>query len=465
MFCDLDKIDIVYTQADGATVGVQTDHRATDALAEDLPRTIVFTLARILRPMSSEHGLDHVECVFPAMPPERLREAIETAGARLRVEEALVEPLHAVDEAQADRIAAEALETVGRDALDRAGCARTAEGLEALERKLSPAAAEYEAWVPEQRFTAVLELGAAAGEVMRAEHGGRWVRDSHFQQALPFTVDRDGACTNLFGRATRFFEESTDEGPSLLLRTATEGPTDGPILPVLRAANYGAGTQGARTSRPLLEGLEDVEGVPHVYLVQDRPQSVQYLSPESLEDFDALLEASFQNLVRLPVRPKRLGDDVPIFLLDGDFFATSKLLDQGMLMGLAEALGAELLMVAAPNHQVGFVAPLSEDVGFTHAFVNLVRSTFEESPPRTRLSPLVFAAIPGVGVKGILQLEEEAGAPAPAISDAEPSGPASAPEPVDEVAAGSADEPETDDGEGEVGGASSTPWWKKLFGK
>lgn len=435
MFCDLDKVDIVYTRADDAKIGVQTDHRFTEALAEDLPRTIVFTLARILRPKMASLELDEIECVYPAPPPERLREVIEVAGARLRVDDERVAPTYAPDEARMVELAAEALAVVGREALAREGMEPTEAGLIAFEQARAPDAAEFADWLPEQRYTALLELGAVAGEVIRAEHGGSWIHDTCFNHEIPFTVDREGARSNLFGRATRFYEDSVQEGPSVLVATVAEGPSDGPILPVLRSAGYG---DKGLTSRPLVGTEGDDSLIPHIYLVQDRPQTVSFLPAQPLEDFDTLLEASYANLARLPIRPQRVRDDLPIYVIEGSFFATSKLLDRSMLSGLAETLQVELLLVAAPSREVALIGPFDQDPGFVEAFMDLVQSAHEDARPGARLSPCVFLADAQRGVHGLVRLVEDKAEPAAAPADA----PAAEPE-----------------------APAPRPWWKRLFGK
>lgn len=405
MYCDLDKVDIVY-ERNGEQIGVQTDHRAAEDIEADLPRTLVFALCRIIQPFGSELGLSAMECAYEAMPPARLREAVEVAGARLRVGEGVVEPLAEPDDARADEIAALALEEVGRGALARRGLEATEAGLHALEAQLGLDAEYFDDWLPEQLNTAILELGAAAGEVMRAVHGGVWVRDHYFEQDIPFTVNRDGSRTNLFGRARRFFEESVDEGPSILMKTATEGPSDGPILPVLRHRDFAGGPDAAPTGRPLVE-VEGVEGIPHIYLVQDRPESVMYLGEQPREDFDVLLEASYQNLARVPASVERLQDDLPIYLLEGDYFATSKILDRTTLAGLAETVESERLMVAVPTTRTAVVAPMWEDPSLVASFLALVEDIHDAEGQSVQLSRHAFLATPEGGVIGLIRLTAE----------------------------------------------------------
>lgn len=407
MFADLDRIDIVYAREDGRRVAVQTDHRSSAELEADEPRSVVFALARVLGPMSSDAGLDAVEYVFKEMPPARLRRALEAAGCAVRIGDELVEGQTAPDEALVDSLAGEALEAVGLDALTRLGAAPTEEGLRALEQALSASRAGFGDWDAERRHTAVLELGAAAGVVLQGVAGAEWVRDTYFGAPIPFTVDAGGNRCNLFGRAHRFYAESSDDGPSVLLRSLDDGRhQDGLVLPVLRPSGFGGDV--APTSRPLL-ALDPVpETMPYIFLVQDRPETVAYLHHETVDDFDALLEASLENLARVPVTPSRVdGGDLPFFVLEGSFYAAAKILDRRLIAGLAETLGADALMVAVPARDVALLAPFPVEPAVAASFLDLVQAAYREQTESHRLSDLVFMATAAEGFQGLLQVQEK----------------------------------------------------------
>lgn len=447
MFCDVDKVDIVYERDDGAQVGVQTDHRTAAEIREDLPRSLVFTLSRIIRPMTADMGLAEVEVVFPELPPPELREAVEVAGGRVRAGDEVLEPEHAADPARADAIAAAALEQVGRAALARFELEATEAGLHAYEEQVGLHFEDFGHWVPEQQHTAVLELAAAAGEVMRAVHGGTWAREALFEQDFPFTVERDGSRTNLFGRAYRFFEESVSDGPSVLLRSAGEGSSDGPILPVLRPPGFAGNTQSPPFGRPLLDvdTPEIAAEMPHIYLVQDRPESVMYLQDLDAESFDTFLEASYPGLASRSVDVERLADDAPVFILEGDYFAASKILDRRLLAGLAETADSPVLLVAVPTTRAAVVGTPEYAAGI----IDIVRQIYEGEGQSVRLSPLVFAATAEAGIEGLVRLGEPA--------DDAPSG-------------GGASGGGSSGGGASAGGSEEEapvkkPWWKKLFGK
>ena len=402
MFADLDRVDVVYTRGDGHKVGVQTDHRSRAALQADADRSLVFALSRVLSPLAADLDLVGMEYVFREPPPEPLRRALEAADCRVRIDDELLDVLQAPDEAVVEQLAGDALEAIGRATLARHELPVSPAGLEGLEATLTEDRDGYEDWPAERRYTALLELGAAAGVVLRAAAQGRWVRDDHFGSVFPFTLETDQARSNLFGRALRYYEESPSDGPSVLLNSVTEGPQDGPILPILRPEGVGQGVDAPMFSRPLLP-VEDVE-VPHIYLVQDRPSSVAYLPHASQEDFDALLEASLTNLARMTVPPERVEGQLPMFVLDGHFFAASKILDRHFLAGIAETLDSEMLMVAVPGQQLALIAGIPTEVELVAGFVGLVEEAYEDVRPSHRLSRSVFIANPTDGVQGVLRV-------------------------------------------------------------
>ena len=402
VFADLDRVDVIYTDEDGNKIGAQTDHRSRADIEADAPRTLVFALSRVLSPRNADLDLTGMEYVFREEPPPSLRRALEAADCRVRIDKALMPRDQQPDDELVDRLAGEALEEIGRAMLARHDQPISRDGLEALEAELVPEREGFDDWPAERRYTALLELGAAAGVVIRATNEGEWVRDHHFGFVFPFTLETQKARSNLFGRALRYYEESPYDGPSILLSSVGEGPQDGLILPVLRRAGVGDRVDVPLFSRPLLK--TDDEDVPHIYLVQDRPSSVAYLPHASIEDFDALLEASSTNLSKLTLTPERIEGDLPMYVLDGHFFAASKILDRRFLLGLAESLDCEMLLVAVPGQQLAVIAPMTGEEALIAGFVQLVQNAYEDVTDSLRLSPHVFVATPQQGVHGMLRV-------------------------------------------------------------
>lgn len=402
MFANLNQIDIVYQSETGEKVGVQTEHRTTEELAADEARSILFALSRILRPLASNQAPARIEVAFQHPPPARLRSAVEAAGASILVDMAVQARLQPPDDALVDSIAADCLESIGRALLAKHGLDPTAEGLAKLEQSLETDG--FAEWKPELQHTAVLELGAAAGVVIRAMRGGKWARDTYFAQLFPFTIDVDDSRMNIFGRSDRFYSESTSDGPSVLLTTlGNKTKDDAAILPVMRLAGFGASK--ATRSVPLLEMDDPPATMPHIYLVEDRPQSVSYLNQDRQEDFEVLLEASLENLARIQISPEHLGGDLPIYVLEGSFYAAAKILDKRFLRDLAARLKTGALMVAVPSTQAALIAPIMP-VAETIAFVELVQHIYrDETKESYRLSDAIFLATPANGIEGMVRLQ------------------------------------------------------------
>lgn len=405
VFADLDRLDLVYDDDAGRRVGVQTDARTAAELAADEPRTVVFSLARVLGPLAVDDALAEITYAFSDDPPDRLRQALEAVGCKVEVRGQALEAEAEPDPRRVDELAGDALDALAEAAFERRGIEASEQGLAQLEAALESEREGFEAWEPERRYTAQLELGAAAGFVLKTIAPARWTRDQDFGNIIPFAIEVDGQRCNVFGRAERYYVDAADEGPTVLLRSFGEGSEhDGPIFPVLRPTGFGEG-QGL-IGRPLVELDPEPEGMPTVLLVQDRPNSVAYLTLDSQEDFDALLEASTDMLARMPVEVERVEGDLPFYVVRGSYYAASKVLDERTLVGLAESLETDTMMVALPSREVALVAPLVTEPELVSAFVHLAEQAFEEQSPGHRLTSLVFVASADEGLQGILQVEE-----------------------------------------------------------
>jgi hypothetical protein len=133
------------------------------------------------------------------------------------------------------------------------------------------------------------------------------------------------------------------------------------------------------------------------------------VSQDRPEDFELLLQASLENLARLPITPERSESEPPFFLLDGHFFAASKILDKRLLRDLAARLGCEVLMIAVPGTQTALIAPLLEQDQIA-SFIQMVEEIHREHTQESyRLSELVFIATPANGIEGLVRLSTATG--------------------------------------------------------
>ncbi|MEQ8275546.1 MAG: hypothetical protein RMA76_33390 [Deltaproteobacteria bacterium] len=421
MFCDIDKVDIVVAEDDGSNVGVQTDHRGPDEI--DFDRSVALALARIWGPLS--HGVvEAVRMDFVQEPPETFRRVVEAAGAEVHAAMEPLERLQTVDQAVAEEALHGALANVAAEVFAEHGLEATVDGLHALEAALAPRFEGFDDLYPEERYTLILQLGAAAGAaLMHRESGGRWVRDETFLAGFPFTVDVEGASANLFGRAERFFHESPNEGPSRIVANFKE-EADGPIVPVLRLP-LRTDVEHDEARRPLLD-VPDVEAMPWIYLARDMPSSIAYILDLDREGFDTLLEHAVAGLAQIHVETERLEvDGFTVLALTGHFFATSKLLDPSFLRAMTETLDGEMLFVAIPGSQLALIAAC--DPQHIGTMVALAENAYAEQEPSYQLTPLVFVANATDGIVGFARLK------------------------TDEEAT-----PEA---------APKKPWWKRLFTK
>lgn len=409
MFADLETTDIQYRDQEGRRVSVQTEHRDTTTLEEDAPRSAMFALARVLGPLLSEDPPDRLEYGFAFAPPPALQRLVEAAGAVVLLDNEPLSPLQTPSPDAVLVAVGDAMQALGEAVIARHEVARTGQGLEALEAQLAQNRSDFEASSAEQRYTAQLELAAAASVVILAEMDGSWVLDVAFQEPFPFTLDVDGHRPNLFGRAARFYAESAEEGPSGLLGVLQDAqPSDGLIMPLLRPAS--TGQLGTMLGKPLIETTEVPDDLPHIYLAEDRPSSVSYINREDAEAFDLLLTASLENLRRTPVDVSRLDDEPPMYLLEG-FYGPSKLLDLPLLSDLADRLNATHLWVGVPGRELAIVT--AEDPEWAQVFVDFMQRTYDQQLESQRVSPRVMVADPAKGVVGWLELTVQAPSSSP----------------------------------------------------
>jgi hypothetical protein len=170
----------------------------------------------------------------------------------------------------------------------------------------------------------------------------------------------------------------------------------------------------------------------------DRPASVECLNLDADEEVDTFLEASLHNLRQISVSCAPFGD-TGFHVVEGSFYASSKILDPAFLQGLARVLGSDTLFVAVPTQSAALVG--SEDPAL---FVRVVEAIYEDIPPGERISPMTFVAAPEQGVVGIVRAQPRE------REDGEDDGAASAP-PGDASSARASARP-------------SRPWWKRLLG-
>lgn len=259
MYASLDRIDIVMQRDDGRKEYWQTDHRTAEEVERQRPLSILFALVRILNPRRGDEADPVMVYSAAHPPPEFLLQALRAAGALLTVGDEL-EPKpvpgpareaeasgtllgramgaarsllgvggaakrEADGTASLDEIIQDAFSSLAHEAAARHGVPLTFNGLQAVEAALaetSPNDGEDET----AYWTAVFELGAMGGELIRATNGGRWVQVD--TGSLPFALStrfRGGPATvNPLGKAIKRFADGADESVAALVRVTRDNP-------------------------------------------------------------------------------------------------------------------------------------------------------------------------------------------------------------------------------------------------
>lgn len=406
MFSDLERLDICYVNVAGELVVVQTDHRDAVELQQDDARSTVFAFARVMNARTYEPEASSeprrpvvVHSVFQGTPPPALRTFLDALGSVVLVGTDQLPAQQPLDPELVAQRLDEAMATVGQEALRSVGGACDLTGLRAVEAELAPLGEDFAARMSEERYTAMLRVAAAAGEVLRANRGGAWRPGREFAGPFPLVFESGAATPNLFGRAQRLFTEGVSRGPSVVVDSVLAHPEQlqrtGPLLPLLKPSGFGAGQMGA-ASRPLLATGGDE--IPVIFLVNDHPTSVSYAQLDDAA-FGARLPEALENLTGLDVEVALLASH-PIYVVEGSYFAASLVLHLGFLGQLAEHAGATRLFVGLPTTQVMFVAPAGGDAEATAHLMEMVRQAFDESGDP--LSPLLFEATPEQGVVAVV---------------------------------------------------------------
>ncbi len=197
MFSSLDRVDLVYTDPDGRTRWLQSDHRRPAETEAEAELSLIFALIRLLDPRRDfppDADPPVLEYRCQHMPPTFLRVAIASAGAELFVDGPVPFEGLAPDPEGLARLAFAALaDRVTRAAgltCDLTGLTRLAHD----QPTLAPDTDEVSYW------RAVVQLAAFTGEVLRTHAGGHWtlgLGDDAGVFPFVFTVD-DHATLDLF---------------------------------------------------------------------------------------------------------------------------------------------------------------------------------------------------------------------------------------------------------------------------
>jgi hypothetical protein len=386
VYSSLHKIDIVVDD-DGGPVCVQTDHRDGLEIGAQRDLSVVFAITRILAPRFADPRHERVVYACAGSAPPFLQELVRACGAALTENGAteLPPPAGEMDRDAVERLAHDALMSLGRQVLKQRSLEATADAVRTLEQELRDRDDDFD---PEKDeiayYEALVELAAAAGVVMtRLHEGARWRVNTgeHLIAVVPLVIEVGGTLSNVFGRTERFLEREVDEGPSVLLEMdhAAAGEPNGPVVGIIKAAAWIQGYPIDLVCEPLVDGPD----LPVIVYAHDQPRSVAYLNPGanslSLDDARAQAQDFYR---RIEVELTQVGDDPPLWVLDGDYYAPEKLLDRELMRRLHARFDAETMLVGVPARGLAVIMPVKESpdqaAGKMRAF--LERSQHDVAP-------------------------------------------------------------------------------------
>lgn len=227
MYTSLDRIDIVATRPDsGQEFYVQSDHRTAAQIELEPELAVLMAVARVIGPrrMSPETPVVY-SCRF--QPPAFFRRAVEAAGGILSVAQTpeLPDAPGAADTNAVVRLAGEAFAGLAARTAEAHGVGVDLDGVVSVEYDLSSVVTDAER-DESGYWSAVLGLGALAGEVIRAANGGGWVlADSG---TLPFALTtgfRGGSATvNPLGKAIKYFANGDGDSVAALAEMVMQQP-------------------------------------------------------------------------------------------------------------------------------------------------------------------------------------------------------------------------------------------------
>jgi len=222
VFSSLDRVDIVYTDLEGRSHWLQSDHRSPEAIEAEAELSLLFALIRVLNP-ARDFPDDEPEPVLEYrcqhLPPAFLRAAVASGGAQLVVDEVIPYDEEAPDpEVLADL----GFAALAARVLAEWGLACDLSSLQQIEQQ-QPRLAREDDEIAYWRD--VVTLAAIAAEVLRAQAGGRWALHPS-AGTLPFVFllgpESSPIVVNPLGKAIKLLDNGA-ESDSLSALVAVAG--------------------------------------------------------------------------------------------------------------------------------------------------------------------------------------------------------------------------------------------------
>ena len=392
MYCSIDRIDLA-TRVDGQPVAIQTDHRSRAELEAAPELTALYAMARVLNARQHFGATGAVHYVVTGEPPAFLRDALAAVGGTLAIGASL-ELLGPASSDAVDAIADRAFASLARRAANRIGTRDLAVALRMLEDQTfaaPPARADEPSY-----WQRVLELGALAGELLRAKypHASGWVCSD--RATVPFGFGIDGS-TMMFptNRAQRVIEDGADESLFKLLVAVEEtlrAPPDvrtGRLMPSLRDRR--SVELDEVVWRSLLADDTPTD-LPIVVCGIDGETTFGMIRREALEGSsdDAMARALASLADEHPtVEDARFGE-LRMIVVSGSYYAAEKLLDRAFMRRLHARLAADVLCAAVPARGLLVVTTAELAPAELAKLAALVEARFEEAGGRAISPTLVL---------------------------------------------------------------------------
>jgi hypothetical protein len=413
VYSSLHKIDLVAQDKNGTgKIFVQTDHRDAEEVAREVEISVIFALARTLLPRrmpDAKQAVVRYVCMGKLHPA--LAEVAVATGTQVEAmgENAKLEGVRR--RAPAD-IADEAFGALGKRLLGEKGLAANEEGLAAFEATLKDAPSNPEDEDEIAHWTAVVELAAVAGEVLRAKYGGRWVDDPKDFADIPFLFEPacNAGLVNPVGKAIKFLLHGAAESPRQLLTLVEDsGAPQGPLLFTLKPSHWGARTEAV--SEPLFPGMEKAEAdIPVVVYGHDQPNTFAIFMRDGKreKELDSLRAQALGNLARIEATVERVDlDRLTFWAVHGGYFAGEKILDVAFMKSMHDRAGSPLLAAAVPAKGQLLVTSAVAGPETILGFMAIARGIYEKNEGGRQLSPTVFLVSEGK-ITGLAKATEQA---------------------------------------------------------
>jgi hypothetical protein len=401
VYTSLHKIDmVVQDKAGPGKIFVQTDHRDAEEVAREVEISVIFALARTLLPKrmpEAKQAVVRYVCMGKLHPA--LAEVAAATGAQAEAMGASVALDSVRRRAPAD-IADEAFASLGKRVLAAHKLAADEAGLAAFEALMKDAPADPQDEDEIAHWTAVAELAAVTGEVLRAKYGGRWVDDPKDFADIPFLFEpaRDAGLVNPVGKAIKFLKHGAAESPRQLLQLVEDaGAPEGPLLFSLKPSHWG--TSGVAVCEPVFPGLEKTGAdIPVVVYGRDQPNTFAIFMKDGEREkkLEGLRAEALVNLARVEASVERIDlERLTFWVVQGGYFSAEKILDVAFMQRMHERIKAPLLAAAVPSKGQLLVTSAVARPETVGDFVALARAIYERNEGGRQISPTVFLVSEG----------------------------------------------------------------------